>query len=289
MCRWKDVYVRAHHLQRNWETGRYTVFPPMRGHKERISCIHCSGKFLATGSDDRTAVLWDLTTLSSVHSYPHPDAVLSVRLRNNLLVTGCGDSHIRIYNLSTGKCLGQLKGHTAGVHCLCFDGNRIISGSQDNTIRVWSATSGRHLYKLEGHSDDLVSLQCHGTVAVSTSWDGSARVWNIDSGTSLQSLLGHTEVVHCCHFNETHVVTGGGDKLVKVWEIDTGECTRTLTGHTDDVYCVSFNDDIIASGSADSTVRLWSWSGGSLFTLREHIGVVRCLYMNHDTLITAGG
>nr|XP_039248417.1 F-box/WD repeat-containing protein 7-like [Styela clava] len=288
VCRWKDVYVRAHHLQNNWETGRYTVYPPLRGHKERITCLHCSGKYLATGSDDRSAIVWDLLSYSSVHVLKHPDSVLALKIKNNLLVTGCADGIVRIFNLSTGKCLGQLKGHTSSVHCICFDGNRIISGSQDRTIRVWNATSGRSLYTLEGHVDDLVSLCCHGNMLVSTSWDESARIWNVDSGVCTQVLLGHSEVVHCCHFDSTHVVTGGGDKVVKVWLVETGQLTNTLTGHTDDVYCVSFNDEVICSGSADSSVRVWSWSGGSLYNLRGHIGVVRCLYLKHNTLITAG-
>lgn len=63
---------------------------------------------------------------------------------------------------------------------------------------------------------------------------------------------------------------------------------KYFSGHADDVYCVSFNNDVIVSGSADSTIRIWSWYGGSLHTLKEHIGVVRCLYLYHDILITAG-
>ena len=45
-CKWKQTYMRAHHLDRNWATGRYRVAPLLRGHKERVTCIDCDGEFL---------------------------------------------------------------------------------------------------------------------------------------------------------------------------------------------------------------------------------------------------
>ena len=43
-CKWKQTYMRAFHLDRNWVTGRYRVEPLLRGHKERVTCIDCDGK-----------------------------------------------------------------------------------------------------------------------------------------------------------------------------------------------------------------------------------------------------
>lgn len=54
------------------------------------------------------------------------------------------------------------------------------------------------------------------------------------------------------------------------------------------MYCVGFNDDVIVSGSADSTVRVWTWFGGAMHVMREHIGVVRCLSLSDNRLLTAG-
>ena len=46
LCRWKDVYIRAFHLEMNWAQGRYTVAPLLRGHKEPITSISLCGKKL---------------------------------------------------------------------------------------------------------------------------------------------------------------------------------------------------------------------------------------------------
>ena len=42
--KWKQTYMRAHHLQRNWATGRYRVAPLLKAHGERVTCIDCDGK-----------------------------------------------------------------------------------------------------------------------------------------------------------------------------------------------------------------------------------------------------
>ena len=43
VCRWKEIYIRAHTLHENWMQGRYIVQTPLRGHRERVSCFDCSG------------------------------------------------------------------------------------------------------------------------------------------------------------------------------------------------------------------------------------------------------
>lgn len=42
-CRWKNIYMRALSLDRNWAQGRYSVAPLLRGHKDPIICMACDG------------------------------------------------------------------------------------------------------------------------------------------------------------------------------------------------------------------------------------------------------
>ena len=43
LCTWKNIYIRAYHLEKNWELGRYIVNPVLRGHKQPITCMDCDG------------------------------------------------------------------------------------------------------------------------------------------------------------------------------------------------------------------------------------------------------
>ena len=55
------------------------------------------------------------------------------------IVTGSEDKTARVWDASTGKEVLQLKGHSSFVFSVAFspDGKRIATGSYDNTARIW--------------------------------------------------------------------------------------------------------------------------------------------------------
>ncbi|XP_068687964.1 F-box/WD repeat-containing protein 7-like isoform X1 [Montipora foliosa] len=289
-CRWKNIYIRALSLEKNWAQGRYTVAPLLKGHREPITCMDCNGSTLVSGSSDNTVRVWDVKTNQCVHvlGSPHTDSVRCVQLQGSQCITGCGDGIIRLFDLKSGRCLRSFQGHTGAVEHLSFDGKTIISASADLTVRVWNANTGQLIHSMMGHSDEIQVLVAHGDKVVTTSWDETIRMWSIGSGTCMLTLRGHTEAVYCCNFDDKKIISGGSDGLIKIWDAYTGDNTVSFAGHKGEVYCLQFNDDIIASGSSDSTVRLWSHQGIMLHTLEEHIGVVRCLCLLGNRLISGG-
>jgi len=169
-----------------------------------------------------------------------------------------------------------------------FDGKTIVSASADLTVRVWNSASGKLIHTMTGHSDEIQVMVVHGESVVTTSWDETIRMWNIKSGSCLLTLRGHKEAAYCCDFDDKRIISGGSDGLIMVWNACTGDNTVSLVGHKGEVYCLQFNDDIIASGSSDSTVRLWTHHGVLLYILEEHVGVVRCLCLIGNRLISGG-
>jgi WD40 repeat protein len=65
---------------------------------------------------------------------------------NNKLVTGGADKTIRMWNLQSGQCEGEvadieqgrLANHTDSIYTLRFATSRIVSGSKDKTIKIWN-------------------------------------------------------------------------------------------------------------------------------------------------------
>lgn len=47
ICHWKQIFMRAYHLTRNWQLGRYCVLPALRGHEDRINAMDCNGNISA--------------------------------------------------------------------------------------------------------------------------------------------------------------------------------------------------------------------------------------------------
>ncbi|MBN3285336.1 FBXW7 protein, partial [Polyodon spathula] len=300
-CPWKQVYLRASHLRLNWEGGRYTVVPPLRGHRDRVNCLDCDGRLLVSGSADRTARVWDVRSARCLCVLEgHTDAVTCVSVKAGVVVTGCADGLLRVFQEGSSACLRVLRGHTGGaVEQLCFDGSRVLSAGADWDLRWWSVDDGLCKQVLRGHQDDIQSMVLRGSLAVSSSWDESLRLWDVQGGHCLHRVNSAGVVVLCCQFDGRVLVTGDCDGGVSIYPLDreSGELGPALycQGHTSDVitpslplYCLMMDDSVICSGSADSTVRVWSFTGSCLHTLSGHIGVVRCLHLLKGRLLSGG-
>ncbi|KAG1893275.1 WD40-repeat-containing domain protein [Suillus fuscotomentosus] len=109
-----------------------------------------------------------------------------------LLVTGSDDKSLRVWDLDTGKQVGEpLWGHDAEVWRIAAspDGHWIASGGWNGSILVWEvATNKRELKRVpvsfKGHEDvvrDIVFAPDNKTFA-SASLDGMMCVWNRQTG-----------------------------------------------------------------------------------------------------------
>ena len=70
LCRWKHVYIRMRHLNKNWSLGRYTTSPILRGHSDKVTAIDCDGK----DCDKLQALVYDIlppTSAIIIYSIGH--------------------------------------------------------------------------------------------------------------------------------------------------------------------------------------------------------------------------
>lgn len=103
--------------------------------------------FIASGSVDQTARLWDFKTNDCICIFEgHSGQIWDVAFSPNgqLLATASLDHTIRCWDVETHKHLAILEGHTNGVTSVAFssDGQRLISSSFDGTIKLWHVQTG---------------------------------------------------------------------------------------------------------------------------------------------------
>jgi hypothetical protein len=103
------------------------------------------GNRLATGSDDKTARIWDMATRRQQFQVTHAGAVLAVAFNRDgtRLATGSDDKTARVWYTTTGNQQFQVT-HARAVQAVAFspDGTRLATGSMDTIARISDITGG---------------------------------------------------------------------------------------------------------------------------------------------------
>lgn len=211
-------------------------------------------------------------------SLDHKAAVLCSAIWNssnigNLLVTGCHDKLLRIWDLDSGLCSNILSGHTESVVSICISPSNAMvpiigSGSIDRTIILWSMESGESLRTLRGHKGVVTSVAISQDlelpVLVSCSTDRYIICWRLSDGHQLGSICGHSGPITSLVLSNIKfpvIVSSGDDKIIKIWDLVSGNLIDSLIGHDSEVNALALSrnplNPIIVSGSADGKIIVW--------------------------------
>jgi F-box and WD-40 domain protein 1/11 len=174
-------------------------------HHETVLSLHFDNRYLVTGGRDGKVKLWNRQTLyANSDDVPqfaikpaesdryeeysllatfdgHDAAVNAVKLKDNVVVSGSGDSSICIWSLQTGEILHKVTIHQRGIACLQYNGHFIASGSTDNSVKIYDVDQKVEVACLEGHTNLVRSVQAvyddsgEAKTIISGSYDGSVR------------------------------------------------------------------------------------------------------------------
>ncbi|KAI1432504.1 ubiquitin homeostasis protein lub1 [Xylaria sp. CBS 124048] len=204
------------------------------GHARNVCALAVvpGSRHIASGSWDSTARIWSVETWEpEIVLEGHEGAVWDVLpLSDTLVVTGCADKNIRVFDLRkavAGQVQPRSTFHTPEVvRALCEvprshpSGADIASASNDGVIRLWKL-NGQQVGELRGHESFIYSL------------------------TSLPS---------------GELVSSGEDRTIRIWR--GSECIQSITHPAISVWSVAAcpaNGDIV-SGASDGIVRVFSRS-----------------------------
>jgi len=249
------------------------------------------GDNLLTGSEDRTAKLFDLDGQDLRTFSRHQDWVLSVAFNPlvPLFVTTSQDGSAILWNLEeTNQYLEQVttfKQHDGPVISCAFspDGTKILTGGYDKTARVWSWSKtsvnfweSKEELVLTGHGGRVLTTEFSrdGKLIVTGSRDNTARVWQAADGQLVKTLRGHASAVTSAVIlpDGHHVLTGSDDESAKLWDINLYEEFKVLRGHENEILSAHFSPDgsQVVTSSRDRTAKTWdTLTGQLLHTLTE--------------------
>ena len=288
----------------------------LREHDDRVTSVAFSpdGRTLASGSNDNTILLWDVTggRLLGEPLNGHKDNVLDLGFSpdGQILASASADKTIQLWDVASGRQLldQPLTGHTAGVSSVTFspDGHTLAS-SGDKTVILWDLTSGSALSStLSAHSAPVrsVAFSPDGRSLASGGDDETIILWDTDSGEPAgPPLTGHTALVRSVAFspNGKILASAGEDGTIYIWDLTADPVLeKTLTGHKGSVRSVMFNPNpshdpdggILASAGTDGAIIFWDIANGRPIEppLTGHSDWIRSIAFSPDgrSLASAG-
>jgi WD40 repeat protein len=246
------------------------------GHTAYVGGVAFSpdGSYLATGSDDGTARIWDISPGGNqeiLTQAGHSDWFRRIAYSPDgaRLATTNGDGQAIILDAGTGETLLTLA-HPGGLVSEAVfspDGTLLATAGDDNTARVWGAKDGRELLTLTGHEEGppvggmfsgirAVAFSPDGKLLASAGVDGQARLWDVESGERVLALQVHPDGIGVTRLafspdgkrlaaaSDAHPVEGnpeGGRPLVKVWDLASGQELYTVAGLPNRTWALAFS------------------------------------------------
>ncbi|MDM8528683.1 NB-ARC domain-containing protein [Anaerolineales bacterium HSG24] len=285
----EDGWVRL------WDakTGK-TPFKVLKGHTGSLwgSCAFNSKyNYLASGGNDSTARLWNISTGECLHVLGHPARVWTVAFSpdNQHLASAGDDMVVYLWDVKTGACLKKFIGHIHPIRDISFhpNGNIMATVGHEPFVYLWDVDTGKLINRLSGHRTWVrtISFSADGQFLASGGDDCTIRLWDTKTGQIIQTIEGYSNQVKVVRFfNPQTLITGSDDFLIRLWNTETGNF-EALSGHTNFIWSIVISHDkrIVATAGEDQTVRLWNMeTKDSFFTLSLANTWVRVITFSPD-------
>ncbi|NXO34885.1 AHI1 protein, partial [Locustella ochotensis] len=215
-------------------------------------CWSKDNHYLLTASSDGTVRMWkiEMKAASAVRVFPHPSFVYTAKyhpVADSLVVTGCYDSVIRIWNANAkeihGQLLQELDGHKSFINTLCFDaeGHYMFSGDSSGLIIVWDTPvkgSSPHLFQhwkiskeikendIKGTPINHLEVHPNGRRLLIHAKDSTLRIMDLRI-LATKKYVGATNYREKIHSTltpcGTFLFSGSEDGKAYVWNPETGD------------------------------------------------------------------
>lgn len=210
--------TEADDTSRLWDIESGRLVTELRGHMTSVtdSAMSPDGNFVAL-SDQEQVELWHVRsgllkhTLRSPFAKPTPEArdpesriknfkdgrfwfsTLAFDPTSSRLATGGSEAIARVWDISSGRIVRELAGHTNSLTAVRFspDGRLLVTAGQDARAIVWQLDDGQRIATLSGHRDAVVDARfsADSRRVLTIGADGTARIFDVSSAKPLTELL----------------------------------------------------------------------------------------------------
>lgn len=279
----------------------------LEGHTGKIAdnCLVFSadGRWLLSGSADKTARLWDVARRQvALVCKGHDRQVNGVGFANGAqtLVTGSWDNSVRFWDAHTGKKLKTLKGDTSYNHLtVAADGRTVAAaGSHDENPNEVIELFDGHTFERRGtlgqHGWEIgvLTFSADGNWLASGSADNSARVWDRASGEQVASVRRRAWIQGLAFSPDSQLLAVATGRAVGLHAVPSGQRLHFLNQHNNTVYAAAFTPSghhLLTAGD-DEYVNCWEVATGRLLrAIRWKVGSLHALAVAPDGMTAVAG
>lgn len=203
------------------------------------------------------------TMTRKIISFPHDVRVsISALAYDEHLVIGYTDGVVRIIDRKFEEII-SFKAYDSVVCNLSCDGNVLATVSADSCVKVWDISTGRcmHTVKVDHMGQVLLVDSLRKLLFVST--DCSVIVINFEEDKIISTLRGNLCSVTACVLYNDYLWTCSNDGTLRKWNIYSGECAMMIkTRYIFSSLSISTNGQSLIGASKVGIALTWDLETG---------------------------
>uniref|UniRef100_A0A1L8DX39 Fizzy-related protein homolog n=1 Tax=Nyssomyia neivai TaxID=330878 RepID=A0A1L8DX39_9DIPT len=212
-----------------------------------------------------------VTRLCDLHGDSNSVTSVSWNERGTYVAVGTHHGYVTVWDVIANKQVNLLRGHSARVGALAWNGDILSSGSRDRLImqrdtRTQSLLPER---RLTGHRQEVCGLKWSpdNQYLASGGNDNRLYVWNQHALTPVQSYSEHMAAVKAIAWSPHHhglLASGGGtaDRCIRFWNTLTGQpmqCVDTGSQVCNLAWSKHSSELVSTHGYSQNQILVWKY------------------------------
>ncbi|CAH1795467.1 unnamed protein product, partial [Owenia fusiformis] len=201
----------------------------------------CTLKLWPVSSDLSEDEITALSTTVTEKAHEKDINSIAVAPNDKIIATGSQDKTAKLWNAANLSLLGVLRGHRRGIWCVQFSpvDQCVATSSADGNIKIWALSDYTCVKTFEGHDASIlkVTFITRGMQLLSSGSDGLVKLWTIKNNECVKTFDEHSDKVWALTSSATEdvIVTGAADSNILIWRDVTQEEIDETTAAQNDI------------------------------------------------------
>jgi len=203
----------------------------LKSHTDKVFDFLLFESYLLSVSADGCLAFTNVNTLKTEQILQiSNERIRSIDIKNNLAVIACGDSNIKIIDLTTKLIIKSFKAHERSCNVVKFHptNDTLLSGGWDAHLKLWDKNF-KLIKSIPAHNWAIYSIvfSADKKLFATGSRDKSIKVWDalnteFPKSITYENLLGHQFSVNKLVWEEKSDVlfSAGDDRKIMIWSVN---------------------------------------------------------------------